>query len=123
MITKSILLLMAIHFMADQVLQIKGAQLHKAKHYEMLIVHVLCYGITIMAFAGFVAYQMQNLHFMWKFTLSVMITHYLIELAFGKLADMMYESDRRRMAVMFFAAEFTLSMVSLVLLFNYFLWN
>ena len=121
MITKSILLLMAIHFMADQVLQLKGAQLHKAKHYEMLIVHVLCYGITICAFSCFIAYYMENIHFVWKFTLSVMITHYLIELAFGKLADIMYESERRRMAVMFFAAEFTFSMVSLVLLFQYFL--
>lgn len=121
MITKSIIILMAIHIVGDQILQIRSVQIQKNKAWEMLIAHVLSYGVTMMAFAGFVSYQMKDITFMFKFVPAILIVHFVVEWIFGRIADNLYEHEKRRMAILMFSIEYTITMISVILLFQYFL--
>jgi hypothetical protein len=123
MITKSIILLMCIHIAGDQILQIRSVQINKNKSWELLVSHVLSYGVTMFAFAGFVSYQMKDVWFSFKFVPAVMIIHFFVEWIFGRIANDMYEHEKRRMAILMFALEYTITMISVILLFDFFLWN
>ena len=121
MTTTNIIILLLVHFCADQIFQDKSIQIGKGKDTSMLILHVLFYSMTMIVYAGVISYKTGNDKFMYLFPASCALIHFGVEVCTGHIIDRCFEKNQKRMAVLVSIAEFTSTMILIVLTFKEFI--
>lgn len=119
---QSILILMALHFVADQILQMKSVQVAKHKSTAMLLIHCLFWVVPIFFFGCYTSYITNNQYMALGWPLTLFVIHFFTEWGLNRLYTYFYHNKQLRMLLLFFFLENLIIMMSMVWLFNYFFW-
>ena len=87
---KTILLITAVYFIADQLLQLPIVRKKKHESVDLMIAHVLTYTLFIFLFAMYQGAMMMNIHIAFFWPLICGITHLILELFFSRLYNPIY---------------------------------
>lgn len=120
--TKIILIILILHYIADQLLQHPTITKHKDTHTLALLGHIGTWGISMWLLTMIFCYKLQNLEMM-KWFLFVMVIHFIIEWPLGRLSSSLLHKKKYAgyNAVNLFEA--LLMNIVLILSFMYFMFS
>jgi hypothetical protein len=100
---KTTLILLTLHYFADQVLQSKSVQHSKHNSAGMLLLHVATWMIPMIAFGLIVYYYTGNVSMIAAWPMSIGVIHFIAEYVIGKVAESyLHKGDEERFVMMLF---------------------
>lgn len=117
---KLVISILALHFVADQILQLKFVRAFKNTSTLLMLVHVISWAVVMWAFSMVMCYKLQNWDMLYWF-ITVSTLHFLIDWPLGRWQSSLMDKGNVKTASKIIYLEYTLTTVMLFLTFNYFI--
>lgn len=114
------IILLMVHFVADQMIQISAFQINKRFSSYALLGHVLTWTFIMWLFGLAAMIKTGNIMFITAWPLIIMVVHFSAEWLLGRWANYLYDKGSRKGFLFASMLENTIIMMSLILFFDYF---